>query len=264
MEYIKVSKEPLKHFSQYVYHFHNNYEVYYFLSGDADYLVEGREYHLKKHSLLLLAPNVLHGVRVNSNEEYRRCTMYFDIGDLSPERVSRLLSAFPTHPRNPEQVIFYENLEEYNFEVFFKMLAELEEASEENRAFYRPIYLEAFLARIHTMQKEKFPSMGELNGSVIIQNILKYLNENVAEKVTLDDLAERFHISKYYMNRLFKKEIGTTIMDYVTFKRVILAKQYLLNGEPATVVANKVGFGEYSSFYRAYKKVTGVSPSEYA
>ena len=62
------------------------------------------------------------------------------------------------------------------------------------------------------------------------------------------------------MNRAFKKDTGTTVMDYLIYKRVVMARQLMLNGFTASDAANETGFGDYSTFYRAYKKVMGCRP----
>ena len=100
----------------------------------------------------------------------------------------------------------------------------------------------------------------ECSASGTITDMIRYLNEHLTEPVTLDDLSSRFFISKYYMNRAFKKATGTTVMDYLIYKRVVMARQLMLNGFTASDAANETGFGDYSTFYRAYKKVMGCRP----
>ena len=68
-------------------------------------------------------------------------------------------------------------------------------------------------------------------------------------------------MSKYYLCRAFKKYSGVSIHSYITHKRVVYAKQLIDSGETASGAAYKVGFGDYSAFYRAYVKVFGKSPA---
>ena len=93
------------------------------------------------------------------------------------------------------------------------------------------------------------------------EKILTHLNEHFTEPITLDDLAERFFLSKHHLNRLFRKATGTTVRDYLINKRVTYVQQLLINGIPATQAASLAGFGDYTSFYRAYVKRFGHSPS---
>ena len=86
-----ISKEPS---DGYTLHCHNFYEVYYFLEGNVDYLVEGYKYKPVPDSLLLLAPHVFHGARINDSGPYQRSSLHFHADILAPERRGFLLSAF--------------------------------------------------------------------------------------------------------------------------------------------------------------------------
>lgn len=262
MEYLKITQNPLSTFSKYHHHVHSVCEVYYFVAGDADYLVDEKEYHLSPHSLMLLAPNVLHGIRVNSDADYIRYCLYFSPEDIIAERRSLLLSAFPMKSGNENQIVYYENLEEYHIEDFFQYFQYLETLSDAMRAQYYPVFLEAFLARIHILLQTRYPSSAGSSSSPVAADIIKYLNQNIAEPHTLDSLSKRFHISKYYMSRVFRKNTGTTIIDYLISKRVALARQYIMDGESSTGAAAKAGFSDYSTFYRAYKRIFGMPPSD--
>lgn len=245
---------------EYHCHFHNVYEIYYFISGDADYMVEGQEYHLTPHSLLLLAPNVLHGVRINSDATYARYCLYVAPSDISTERCSLLLSTLPSSSRQAGQVIFYEHVEAYGLEKTFRNLMELQKFPKEKQDALRPVFNETLLAQIQLLQEVVNPSHSMHTTPSRISDIIRYINLHPTENITLDSLSEQFYLSKFYMNRAFKKTMGTTIIDYVLQRRVLLGKQHLLNGETATRAAELAGFQDYSSFYRAYRKVFGTSP----
>jgi AraC-like DNA-binding protein len=74
-------------------------------------------------------------------------------------------------------------------------------------------------------------------------------------------LAKRFFVSKYYLCRAFKRHNGISVHGYVNQKRVMYAKQLIEAGETASGAAYRVGFGDYSAFYRAYVKQLGVAPT---
>ena len=77
----------------------------------------------------------------------------------------------------------------------------------------------------------------------------------------IDLIAGQFYISKYYMMRLFKQETGYTLGQYISQKRLLLAKELLSSGVPGTQVCYDCGFKDYSTFSRAYKQLFGVTPS---
>ena len=240
--------------------FHSSTFLSVFLKGDADYVVEGREYHLTPHSLILLSPYVFHGVRVNSTTDYVRCSVHFSPESVIAERRVLLLSSFPGNKKSGPGEVFYEHTEEYGLHAYFEHLIWSQKQPAALSGAYYAMFLEALLAEISLMCQTLRPSTPDSSASGTITDIIRYLNEHLTEPVTLDELSGRFFISKYYMNRAFKKATGTTVMDYLIYKRVVMARQLMLNGFTAADAANETGFGDYSTFYRAYKKVMGCRP----
>ena len=84
------------------------------------------------------------------------------------------------------------------------------------------------------------------------------------ERITLDDLAERFFINKFYLSKIFRETYGTTVNNYLISKRITRAKQ-LLRFTDMTVdeVGVAVGMGDANYFSRMFRKVEGISPREY-
>ena len=97
-----------------------------------------------------------------------------------------------------------------------------------------------------------------------INLIKQYLDEHYDEKITLDDLTERFFISKYYLTRVFRKQFGTSISHYLLSIRITKAKQMLrFTDESVENIGYKCGLGAPHYFSRTFKQVEGISPSEY-
>ena len=94
----------------------------------------------------------------------------------------------------------------------------------------------------------------------LMHNVIAYINRHLFDDLSLDRIAQKFFISKYYLCRAFKEYAGISLFSYVTAKRIVMADRLIERGEPATEAAYKVGFGSYSSFYRAYVKQNGHAP----
>jgi AraC-like DNA-binding protein len=247
---------------EYQIHFHDIYEIYYFIEGDVDYLVEGKTYHPKPYSLLLLSPHVFHGVRINTNKPYERYTLHFNPDLLTYSQRSLLLSSFPNSKNIEEREVYFEDTKNYRLDTLFEVFDEcVKQPDVLFRSLY-PIYLESLLATITIMCQSLKPMDVSKPISGTILNIIHYLNNNLKENITLDSISDEFFISKHYLNRAFKKATGTTVYDYLIHKRVIYAKQLLLNGYSPTEVAILSGFKDYSNFYRAYVKTIGHSPAK--
>jgi AraC-like DNA-binding protein len=241
-------------------HCHNVYEIYYFIEGEADYLVEGKLYNLMPHSILLLSPHVFHGVRVKSEKPYRRFFIHFNPDLINPQRRSLLLSAFPSSEKHTRKEVYYENIASEQLLPFFEALTELSVQPDSIKLTLLPSYIEAILAKLTLMSRTHSPITSSTSTSETITDIIAYLNDNLSKHITLDHLAEHFCISKHYLNRAFRKASGTTVGDYLIYKRVIYAQQLLMNGASASEAAASSGFNDYSVFYRAYCKHLGHSP----
>lgn len=91
--------------------------------------------------------------------------------------------------------------------------------------------------------------------------LVDYLDAHLTEELNIDALAEKFYISRFHMMRRFREETGTTIHAYISDHRLMLARDLIGQGVPATEVCFRCGFGSYSSFSRAYGKFFGTTPT---
>ena len=103
--------------------------------------------------------------------------------------------------------------------------------------------------------------MQAASGDSKVVALLQYLNLHLTEELTIDQLSERFYVSKYHMMRRFRRETGYSIHGYVTEKRLLLAQRLLAQGVSPSEVGAQVGYQDYSTFSRAYKKQFGRGPS---
>ncbi|MDD7024061.1 MAG: helix-turn-helix domain-containing protein [Oscillospiraceae bacterium] len=97
-----------------------------------------------------------------------------------------------------------------------------------------------------------------------ITGITRYLQEHLAEEVSLSILAEQFHLNPQYISQLFKNEIGVGFLTYLTSIRMEKAKKLLIS-TPLSVaeIAEQSGYGDYRVFTKVFKKSEGITPSQY-
>ena len=94
--------------------------------------------------------------------------------------------------------------------------------------------------------------------------IVKFLKENLGEKITLSDVGKITFFSPVYCDTVFKKETGKSVIDYLLDERISEAKKLLIEGAlPLKQIAETVGIGDYNYFSRLFKKRTGYTPTEY-
>lgn len=97
----------------------------------------------------------------------------------------------------------------------------------------------------------------------LLDEITAYIESNYAGHITLHDVAKQFYVSESTVSHLFKQKMGVSLYHYVTQRRLIAAKNRILEGISMEEVAEQVGFSDYSTFYRAFKGEYGISPRQF-
>ena len=97
-----------------------------------------------------------------------------------------------------------------------------------------------------------------------MDDILAYINQNIASPISIEQLAGEFFLSESYICRIFKSATGTTINKYINARRISIAKALLSDGANVTEAYEKSGFSDYSNFFKAFTKAVGISPKKYA
>ena len=243
-------------------HGHLQYELYYYLSGNVSVLVKGREYQVEPNMLLVFPPNVFHGIRVNDETAYERFTLEFSPTCIQPERREMLLQALPAADARGDAVCMRMVVEDPALHALLLQMDKLCDCDRKVQDQMIPVILEAILGTVAlSVNHQEDEGQESARRKSDVSNILTYVNEHFTEQITLDSLAELFFVSKDHLNRSFRKVTGTTVRDYLISKRVTYVQQLLINGIPASQASILAGFGDYTSFYRAYVKRTGHAPS---
>lgn len=97
-----------------------------------------------------------------------------------------------------------------------------------------------------------------------VVGIVRYMQEHLADEISLNVLASEFHLSGQYISQLFKNEIGVNFLAYLTNIRMEHAKKLLLSTQLTIAeISEKSGYVDYRVFTKAFKKAEGVTPSQY-
>lgn len=98
----------------------------------------------------------------------------------------------------------------------------------------------------------------------VISSITRYMQEHVSEEISLSVLADVFHLNPQYISQLFKNEIGVGFHVYLTHIRIEKAKKLLLSTAlSVTDISSQVGYGDYRVFTKVFKKMEGITPSQF-
>lgn len=234
-----------------VIHCHNWYEILYFMRGDVVYYIEGQEYTPRSGGLLLIPPGTLHGVKACGEDTYQRYVMSVYPEKLTGEARFLLQQAF-------RRQSYYENTDRFGIDAAFDDVFKTSELGD----FAATVSAEALIAKIVYIQKHADESGPSMKASDTLAQIITYINGNFSEPITLDSISAHFFISKHHLNKVFRKATGTTVGEYIIYKRVYYAKSLIQSGMRVGEAAMRSGFSDYSAFYRAYTKRIGNPPKE--
>lgn len=248
-------------------HTNENHEVLMVLQGEATFSVEGKMYHMEPYDMLIISNQEIHCVNANNDLDYERTYIYF-----SPEyfqtfntRHFDILSIFgPKHDKKNKighEIVRAHKLDEKMLEIYDLSVSE----KPERWALMTARLLE-FLVEVNTAFEECYADAGEnleIAENEKISDIILYISEHLHEKITLDELVDKFYISKFYLCHEFKLFTGMTVLNYIRYKKMLAAKMQLQEGRPLGEVWLEFGFEDYSNFYRNFKKVFDISPQDY-
>lgn len=251
-----INDQTKKDFS---YHYHDFHKIIVFISGKVTYHIEGKAYHLKPRDILLVSQGAIHKPEIDPSVPYERYIFWIR-DDLSCQELNTCFQKANDRSFNLVRAdsALQERLKD--------LLPEIEQTLQ-NKYFGDTVLRNAlftqfmiYINRIF-LRTSSSPDKKTYSSDTQVEQLLKYINRNLSENLSIDQLAERFFLSKYHMMRKFKNETGYTIHNYITSKRLLMARSLISQGIPVMKAALASGFRDYTTFVRAYKKQFGKAPS---
>ncbi|GFI35936.1 AraC family transcriptional regulator [Lachnospiraceae bacterium 50-23] len=247
------------------YHYHDFDKITIFIKGTVNYMVEGKSYELKPYDIVLVKHNDIHRLSVDASTVYERIIVYISPGFMNAYKTDSydLSFCFQRAVKEHSNVLRIPSLEKSSL---FKAILRLEKSFLDDgyaAELYRQVLFLEFMIHLNrAAAKNHLEFIDTDNCNAKIVQILQYINEHLDGNLAIDALARHFYISKYHMMRQFKQETGYTIGNYITQKRLLLAKELILSGVPGTQACFDCGYHDYSTFSRAYRGLFGESCRE--
>lgn len=240
--------------SQFPMHIHEEYEIYYFLSGNCAYSVEGNVYQLSPGDIVILNKNEAHHPIIQKSSSYTRMyitfTPLFETNNVLHED---FLSIFANKPIGLNNYFSSKLFPDNNWHFFFNSIYESKDNTQ------KQVFLMALLLEL----KACASAIRETNtnySSDRIHQVTQYIDRHLTQSLSIEMLSQHFFVSPSQLNRNFKKNLGITVGEYISTKRLLLAHELICQGQKPKAVYKNCGFYDYSAFYRAYKKKFGHSP----
>jgi AraC-like DNA-binding protein/mannose-6-phosphate isomerase-like protein (cupin superfamily) len=231
--------------------FHDYHEILLFVGGKTTFISEEKHTPLSPFQIVVIPKKTYHQFTNIKDEEYHRCVFsFYDIPEFE-ELIEKCMYKTRVIEVGSEQKRLFNKMNE----IVDSNCSEKE----------KHVLMHALLALVlnevaheHTTVKEG----SELSETT--SKSIEIINANLCNKISVPELSKMLNVSVSTLTQAFKRDMNISIYRYVLTKKLILAQQKIKDGEPATAAAMQCGFNDYSGFYKQYKKMFGVTPSEKA
>lgn len=249
-------------------HFHNEYEIYYLLSGERYYFIEKQIYHVKKGSLVFIDRNQIHKTVGGNTNYHDRILIMISANEIEPLLgICNNIEIDSFFNKNFGIIDLNEAGQKYVEGLLFFIIREMK-MKRSNYDFMVKMKLAELL--VYAIRCKTGENTTLINPPVMtekykkISEIAKYINENYHEKMSLANVADKFYISKCYLSRIFKEVTGFTVNEYINITRIKRAQQLLEQSDyNITEIADIVGYGSITYFEKVFKKYLETSPLKY-
>ena len=248
------------------YHYHEFDKLILALGGKVTYLVEGVTYFLKPWDILLVQHNLIHRPIIDPEEPYERVVIWLGqswLADRS-DPDEELGSFFDVARQRGFHLLRSGAERRLHYMSTIQRLEEALHSAEFGASRMADTLCQQLLIDINRdIRRDARIDAGSYQVDPKIEEILRYIAGHLEEDLTVDALAGRFYLSRYYLMHRFKAVTGCTIHQYISQKRLLRAGELIRSGTPVMKAAEQVGFSEYSTFLRAFRSTFHMNPREF-
>ena len=227
--------------------------------GHGIHSIGGREYHSEPGDLLLYNTNVLHQDLAQSGE-----TMRFLLCGATNLR----LNGLPPGSIVPGDSDFLLKSGAY-FDFILHGFTAVEHSLKTRQPYAASLahgFLQSLLAAIGNLtdRSGKYPADAQPDRLSLVEEMRRYIDQNFTQNFSLEDLADVFHINRFYASHAFSQSFGSSPMQYRTRRRLGEAHSLLTGTDfSITYIASMVGYDDPNRFSQVFSKIVGMSPSKY-
>lgn len=249
------------------FHYHDFNKILILLKGNINYTIEGKTYSLKPYDIVLVNEGEIHKAAFLNDCEYERIIIYVLPQFINTYRDNNynLSSCFERAKKEHSNVLRIPSMEKSKlYQVCLELVHSLNDNDFARELYQKILFLEFMIQLNRTALSNHVNFMDSENSNAKLVEILEFINAHLTEDITIDSLAQNFYLNRFYLMHFFKAETGYTIGNYITEKRLMLAKNLVAAGNSITDACYNSGFKNYSTFSRAFKKAYHTVPKNAA
>lgn len=251
------------------YHYHDCYEIFCSRVEHLAYRVNGAVYELDRGDILVFNQFDVHQSLAEPGREYRRHVTIFHPELIAPWSTPDydLLRCFERRPAGFSHLIRLAVRDLERYDELFARGTEARSLEAAERDMVQRLVLAELLVVVNrgTPLEPARPVESSVSPDehARLEEITRYVDEHLADDLSLDRIADRFGTTPNGLNRLCRRAGRVTLHQYIVRRRIERARLVLSRGTTVTEAAYAAGFGNLSHFIRTFRAKTGVSPKEY-
>ncbi|WP_062048894.1 AraC family transcriptional regulator [Bacillus sp. JCM 19034] len=246
------------------YHLHDDFEIYFLIEGARQYLVNDVRYPIKSQSLVFINRNIAHKTTNLNNTYHHRIVMNFRQSIIPANSLYLINILFR---KSPTVVTLSDQDTALLYQLTRQIQNEYKHARSDSSLYIQTLLVQFLILskRLYETQRGSIPAKDyNQPAEPLITRIMKYIHENIEKNLSLPQISQVFHISEHHLCRLFNKETGSTVVQYINAVRINEAKRLLLEtSNLVKEISKKVGYSNHAHFCRVFKQQTGCSPSSF-
>lgn len=242
------------------------HEIYICVEGSATVCIDDATYPVKPGTILLYNPRENHELFTTSLEPYDRYILLFHYSELASLYTGiedTLLNLFSQRADYQNNLL---TIPPHEFQYLITLLDRALSYQSLNNNTQDALLYAQFLKIIHFLNQQYLQSVKRQENSCHFPIVAKALNLIEEQFITLqqvDDLANQLHISTSYLARVFKRQVGTSVYEYIRNMKFAYAVKLLSEGHSVTQACFDSGFNSYSHFIQMFKRKYGMTPHKY-
>ncbi|MBO6290723.1 MAG: helix-turn-helix domain-containing protein [Selenomonas sp.] len=255
------------------FHYHDFHKIILFLDGKVDYVIEGKTYALQPGDLVFVSAGEIHRPIIYWEDEngplpYERIVIYIapDFLERWLEEGGRGVDFSECFQKARETASVMHQPPGTSHDLLYHM-DKLEKTARGdgfgNELYTEILFIEFMILVNRSLIEHELSALENASYDPKIQEVLTYIGGHLAEDLSVESLAAKAYMSKFYLMRKFKADTGYGLHQYIRSKRLLMARDLLKTDAPITQIASGVGFMDYSTFSRAFKSMFGCTPREY-
>lgn len=237
-------------------HSHEYYHLFYFLSGETEFIVDGARHKAGKGSCFIVPPNTIHEIQKVAGNTVTCYEIKFSIYDqISIDHLTRSGYVFSGNDSIADLILFIVN----------NGLSRVPEYIDTTESFLYTLVTYLTREYYESNNKSRNSQLIDTTGfSDVTVSIIIYIEENYTKQINLEMIAKSIGYNKNYICSAFKKDTDISIIDYLNFVRIRQAAVYFSYSDiDISLACARVGFANVSHFNRTFKKFIGISPTTY-